>query len=218
MDVFDLWQPAPTSVGPPDTGLVSFSATATPAPEAVWQLDLDPRQADDSLAALEGQLRQSEDRLLHVPERLDELILQEQARVRAEAAGEVSFAVGDPEGSLDGLRAAFERLYRPLTGAARVETSLQNRLAGRTTVGWGGKTQTVWATPEPKAGALHQRNVSLAVAARMTQLRLVSVVSQGAVRISVLVAGSGGLGAAAALPMAWKYVREILAVLEERPD
>ncbi len=136
--------------------------------------------------------------------------------------GEVSFTAGEGPGiDLAGLRAelagATRRLSRFLTHVAWVETRTGGRLVGQTVVSWTGKTRTVRSTAtDREQGALHQRNVAVALASRLGLLRTMVVVAQGAAKVSVLLSAAGGVGAVAALPVAWRFVQQVLAEIETR--
>ncbi len=134
-----------------------------------------------------------------------------------EMHGETSFAAGggprvDPRRLSGEIAGATRRLSRLLTHVAWVETRTGGRLLGQTVVGWTGKTRTVWNLVEDReARTLHQRNVAVALASRLGLLRTMTVVAQGAAKVSMLLAASGGIGAVAALPLAWRFVQQVLA-------
>lgn len=115
----------------------------------------------------------------------------------------------------DQFRHALSRFFQLLTHLAWVETQLQGQLLGQTVVSWTGQTGTVWAAGlVPDQRALHQRNYALALASRLTLLRTMVIATQGAAKIGVLLGMSGGVGAVAALPVAWRYVSQILAEIQ----
>lgn len=244
LQVFELWQTAPPPVGAD----LSFAAGAT-SEAPLWRLDLgeDLEDARPRLARLENQIRQAQEHLGGIPDRLDRHL----RRAAPEAGGEVSFSAStvsgvtlpEPERDLlqscfcassarssgqsevsfaaapsldlgrarDELERALKRLAGMLVHMAWVETLARGRLVGRTTVGWSGRTRAaVAAGLTLKAGDLHQRNVSLAVASRLALLRTVVTVQQVATQLSLL-SVTGGISATAALPMAWRYVQRFLA-------
>jgi hypothetical protein len=108
------------------------------------------------------------------------------------------------------FRQVTENLLHLLVNFAWVETQLQGSLLARTVVNWTGDMQTAWR-PEVLPGelALHFRSLKLALASRITLLRLFIIVTQSATKISVLIATPGG--AVLALPAAWKFVNNVLA-------
>ena len=106
---------------------------------------------------------------------------------------------------------------RALAHYAAVETAVQGRLLGRTTVSWMGDMNTVWhAGLDPTSAVLHQRTLALALASRDTWMRMVVVVARGAIALSVLLTTPGG--AILALPAAWKFVHQVLSELEKYPQ
>jgi len=111
------------------------------------------------------------------------------------------------------IRQAVDRLLQLLLHLAWVETQVQGQLVARTVVDWSGDLGTAWqlATTE-ELFDLHRRALRLALAARLTMLRTLIVVTQGAVKLSALIATPGG--ALLALPVAWKYVNQVLSELK----
>ena len=85
---------------------------------------------------------------------------------------------------------------------------------GETIVGWTGDTRTVWgAGAAPARLAWHTRSMALALASRAMLLRTFFLVTQDAAKLSVLLAVPGG--AVLALPVAWKFVYQVLAEVGE---
>lgn len=110
--------------------------------------------------------------------------------------------------------AGVERLQRLIAHAAWVETRLNGELLAQTIVSWTGDTGTAWsAEAAPARVALHKRSLALALASRATLLRVFFIVTQNAVKLSVLLAVPGG--AVWALPVAWKFVNQVLAEVGE---
>jgi hypothetical protein len=106
------------------------------------------------------------------------------------------------------------RLQQLIANAAWVETRIQGELLGRTIVNWTGDTRTVWDQgAAPVRLAWHSRSLALALASRATLLRIFFIVTQNAVKLSVLSAVPGG--AVLALPVAWKFVHQVLAEVGE---
>lgn len=96
---------------------------------------------------------------------------------------------------------------------AWVETNLGKRTLARTVVSWGGDSDSVWSPLLlPDEITLHRRSLRLAVVSRLALLRLIMTVTQGAAKISVLIAAPGAN--LLALPAAWKFVNRILAEIE----
>jgi len=106
--------------------------------------------------------------------------------------------------------AASQRLLRLFSHFAWVDTLVQGQFVGRTQVGWAGSMNTAWAGRQDQAQMnLHRRNLQMALEARNTSLRILTVSIQSAVKCSILLAAPGG--AFLALPAAWKFVNQILA-------
>lgn len=111
------------------------------------------------------------------------------------------------------IRQAVDRLLHLLLHLAWVETQVQGQLVARTVVGWSGDLGTAWQlATTAELFDLHRRALRLALAARLTMLRTLIVVTQGAVKLSALIAAPGG--ALLALPVAWKYVNQVLLELK----
>lgn len=105
--------------------------------------------------------------------------------------------------------AFVERVRQTLTHYAWVETRVGGSLLSRTVVSWTGDTTTAFgATPLPPQLALHQRSLALALKSREALLRTFIVIAKGAVLLS---SGVGVL----ALPLIWKYVREVMSELTD---
>jgi len=133
--------------------------------------------------------------------------------------GQVSFGLGalhveDITQAGQQFRQMVENLTNSLVHLAWVETKLAGRLLARTIVGWTGDTETIWGIDTPPSDQLlHQRSLKLALASRITMLRLFIVVTQGAAKLSALIATPGG--ALLAMPAAWKFITNLLAELEK---
>jgi len=203
-------------------------------------LPADPDEAAVHLAASEAQSRSVEQALQEAPTRLEEFVDRMQATggVVSFAAGEglppaesellewldavqpdeISFGLGIPstaglqrEGQQ--LQAAMGTLLQQALNFAWVETRREGRLMARTSVNWTGDAKTVWGAPVTLAESdLHRRSLRLAVVSRASLMRMLVVVTQGAAKISVLIATPGG--AVLALPAAWKYVKRLLREIE----
>ena len=96
---------------------------------------------------------------------------------------------------------------------AWVETHIGERTLARTVVNWGGDSDSVWNPALlPEEISLHRRSLGLAVVSRLALLRLVMTITQGAAKISVLIAAPGAN--LLALPAAWKFVNRLLVEIE----
>jgi hypothetical protein len=228
---FDLWQ---TEDLPPPAGL-AFSLETAPPAISRWQLDLPDASpaALERLEVLESQQRAAATALAVAPRRLEVLLDQptlsfsgpsmaepetDLLGMVAELRGPISFAPGEPSRLYQvGLQfqAGMVRLFQLLSHLAWVETRSEGRLLGQTLVGWSGDTQTLWGDVlEETQQVLHRRNLQLALASRLLHLRLLIIATQAAAKISLLLGGSGGAGTLLALPLAWRYLNQILKELD----
>jgi hypothetical protein len=135
---------------------------------------------------------------------------------------EVSFGLGqDLRAELgkatEGFQQFTQKISRLVAHFAWVETQVTGHLLARTVVGWTGDMNTLWEEYlQPQQVDLHRHNLLLATTSRAAMLRTFIVTTQGAARLSVLLASPGG--ALLALPAIWKYVNQILAELEKIRD
>lgn len=131
----------------------------------------------------------------------------------------VSFAAGDEEQrglnqAFDQFKADMDNLMRLVTHFAWVETQQDNLLIGRTIVGWSGDLDMLWRTGlTPQAQELHQRSLSQALASRNILLHATVVTVRSAAKLAVLLTTPGG--ALLAIPVAWKFIKEIMADIEK---
>jgi hypothetical protein len=106
--------------------------------------------------------------------------------------------------------AAVKRIQRLMTTLAWIETQIEGNLLAQTVVSWTGDARIAWeAGVDAEQIALHRRSTRLALASRQTMLRTVIFTTQVAFKISGLLAVPGGQ--ILALPVAWKYVNQILS-------
>jgi hypothetical protein len=144
-----------------------------------------------------------------------------QIAVRGEQPG-VSFGLGQDLGAelrkaTEGFQQFTQRISRLIAHFAWVETQVAGHLLARTVVGWTGDMNTLWEQYlQPEQIDLHRRSLDLAITSRAAMLQTFIVTTQGAAKLSILLAAPGG--AILALPAAWKYVNQILAELEKIRD
>jgi hypothetical protein len=127
----------------------------------------------------------------------------------------VSFAVGDEHKS--NLETAYHqfnddmaRLLRQVANFAWVETELSGDLVARSVVSWTGDLDTNWASGlKEEIYQLHKRSLIQALATRNIALHAVTITAHSALKLSVLLATPGG--GLLALPLVWKYVKQIMA-------
>lgn len=131
-----------------------------------------------------------------------------------------------------GMESAFDTIQRQVRLAAWVETRLNHQRLARSAVTWTGSTHTVLeplALQSLQTGftaqtdwlfaggryytALHQRNIRVAVATRATLIRSVFVCLESASKIASALMLPPPAGPLAALPVAWDFIRRMLAEL-----
>ena len=138
---------------------------------------------------------------------------------RRKGPGQVSFGIQEEAGgALDEARARFDTFMqsidRDVLHFAWVETRVEDELLARTTVDWGGDSQTLYrAEITPIQISQHSQTLHLASISRSLKLRMVTTVAAGAVKLTTLLASGGG--AVLALPMVYQYVTQILAQVKE---
>jgi len=111
------------------------------------------------------------------------------------------------------VQQALASMLQQVLYLAWVETHVGERTLARSVVNWGGDSDSVWNPALlPEEISLHRRSLGLAVVSRLALLRLVMTVTQGAAKISVLIAAPGAN--LLALPAAWKFVNRLLAEIE----
>lgn len=147
------------------------------------------------------------------PERaaLDDLAALRQARGEVSFGPEAAQSAAAQAEAERGFAAVVERLVTALSFYAVVETRLAGRLAARTAIAWSGDAHTVWpAGPAADQLALHARSLRLTLASRAALTRTFFVAAQGAAKLAAALA-LPGVGALAALPIAWKFINQVLA-------
>jgi hypothetical protein len=199
--------------------------------EASEQLAEDEAQLDDSLAVLNS----TPDRIDALVQRAqlassagisfdaaspdplpepDAELLDMVQTINSPAVG-VSFAVGDEQQS--DLETAYHqfnedmaRLLRQVANFAWVETVLSGDLVARSVVSWTGDLDTNWASGlKEEIYQLHKHSLTQALATRNIALHAVTITAHSALKLSVLLATPGG--GLLALPLVWKYVKQIMA-------
>lgn len=203
-------------------------------------LPTDPNQAQEHISRRTEQVRETAAALESIPQRIDQMaarwhtvgesvasfdagaaplpapeaeLLRLLGSIEAKEAplsfGRDRLQAGELDQVDEQFQTASQRLLRLFSHFAWVDTLAQGQLLGRTEVGWTGSMNTAWAEHlEEWQMNLHRRNLETALAARNTSLRTLSVSIQTAVKLSVLLAAPGG--ALLALPVAWKFVNQIL--------
>lgn len=131
-----------------------------------------------------------------------------------QSAGPVTFGSNDSgwRAMARKARTALGSIERMATDPTRVETRVFGQLVARTGVTWTGDTENLaTAHLQPALILLHKRAVATSLRTRNAWTRLLVTVVHGSSRIA---ASLGPAGAAMALPMAWSFVRRVLAELK----
>lgn len=235
MDVLNLW------FAPERDAEVAFDAGDGAAPAALWRLDLPAGDAhaltrlqaiDADLSALAWASTQAGPRLQRLAAS-DDLSFDASSPQLPGAERELlallagvqpdqdmaSFGLLDRLPSWEQAGAEVQRLLqqalRLVSHYAWVETAIEGRLIGRTTVDWLGGMRTLWPLGE-EAGIQrrHYESLRLSLAARAANLRLVAVITAGAATLAPLLAAPGS--AILALPAAWRFVQRLRAEIERK--
>jgi hypothetical protein len=160
-------------------------------------------------------VRPSEALSFGLPGDEDQQVEAEIAGVMRQIQGDsapVNFNIREALGSgWEQARQQFDAILDRLTHSAAyyawVETRVERRLQGLTTVDWTGQMQTVWRAALPQEQAqLHQRTLSLALRSRALVIQALGTTVQAAALIST----PGGQ--IMALPVLWKGINQWLAV------
>ena len=144
----------------------------------------------------------------------------------AGTSGPLSFAGPDDPDEMDpetrksrwrslaeGARSAIDRVTRVATYPSWVETRVAGRLVARSAVSWTGDTENLASRRlSPELIAVHTRSVSISLRTRNAWSRLLITVVHGSTKLAAVTGTSGAL---MAVPMAWKFVRRIIADVDE---
>lgn len=102
-----------------------------------------------------------------------------------------------------------------MTNLAVVETRVAGALVARTSVGWTGDCRSVLGgAPFYPDAPLHRRTLALAIGSRTALLKMFGTVMRGAAIVAALT--SSPVGAALALPAAWRFVEQVRDELRTR--
>lgn len=126
----------------------------------------------------------------------------------------VAEAYGEIYEQANALLLQFRRLVQHF---ARIETTAGGTRMAITTVDWTGDYGTTWLDGVTAVDtSLHLETVRLALASRHALLRLVSVVTSGALTLTLKASVPGGQ--VLLIPAVYNYVRSVLRELERWPD
>lgn len=130
-----------------------------------------------------------------------------------ETSPEAQAAYRDSIIQCETLLAQFRQLIQKI---ARMETRVGNRLVARSIVDWTGDVQTTWlAELTPADMQDHLDTVRLALASRCALLRLLVIVTSGALGLAIKAQVPGGQFLL--LPAVYQYVCDVLKALEALP-
>jgi hypothetical protein len=125
-----------------------------------------------------------------------------------------SDAAAAPPGEDPGrLAQALERIVDLARGRARIETRLEGALVAHSITTLSGDTE-LWIAPRLSSSSarLHARSVAAAVRTRHAWARILTLVVRGCGRLIALGLPAGGL---AALPIVWRFVRDVLREIRD---
>jgi hypothetical protein len=206
----------------------------------------DPELIDRHLDEAQKALEAADAALLLAPARLDAYVAQGQAGVAfavpgldappSEPEDELTLLLGEIRG--DGMMVSFDS-SQPLSGKwdlasqafqeftdrlkqmvghlAYVETCVEGKLVGRTSVSWTGDVNTMvldWLDEDQVR--LHRQTLDLALASRRTMLRTSSLAITSAIKLSLLLATPGGI--ALALPVVLRFIRLLRKELKSKNE
>lgn len=228
-DPLGIWEVVPAA---------ETEATAYAASDAVaeaqgvrWLIDLPSvaRQARSQLSEGLAATRARQAQLDLVEQRLSQLggpqpsafafgpETELMATVAALQRGPAAYAAGERSAVAYGLisdkaQQLLLQFRRLVQYYARIETRVGGRLLALTTVDWSGDYHTTWQDDVPASElALHLDAVRLALASRQALIRLVSVVTSGALSLATKASVPGGQ--VLLLPAVYKYVRDVFEEL-----
>jgi hypothetical protein len=208
----------------PDAADAELSASEALAQESLAELNMVPGRIDELIDRVQAESAGGVSFATTSMETLDEPeaeLLDLLDTINRPAVG-VSFAVGGEDRSkieqaFDQFGADMNHLLRLVTHFAWVETEIEGQLLGRSVVSWTGDLDTNWATGlEAEVYQLHKRSLKQALGTRNIALHAVTITAQSAAKLTVLLAAPGG--ALLALPVAWKFVKQILADIQKYKD
>lgn len=112
------------------------------------------------------------------------------------------------------LAQLLDRVADLARGRARIETRVEGALVAQSITTLSGDTE-LWTAPRLSLGGarLHARSVAVAVRTRHAWARIVTLTVRGAGRLVVL--GLPG-GVLSAVPLVWRFVRDVLRELRQR--
>jgi hypothetical protein len=201
---------------------------------SAWALETVPDRLDDLVTRTQARQRLAESQEVHFgihelgtgqdtaeTELLDLLAEADGAGAALPPGrGQVDFGLGDElldpaiEQARAQLNALFDHVNREVLHFAWVETAIQDQILARTSVGWSGDAETVWKEGilQEQAG-LHHRALGFATHSRALKMRMALTVTGGALKVAALMTNPAG--PMLALPVVYRYVKQMLAQASE---
>lgn len=135
------------------------------------------------------------------------------ASPRASAAS-LSWSSGAPDDEPGRLAQLLDRVADLARGRARIATHIEGALVAHSVTTLSGDTE-LWLASRLSLGEarLHARSVAIAVRTRNAWLRILTLLARAASRLVALGLPAGGV---AALPVLWRFVRDVLAEIRAR--
>lgn len=217
-----------------DSAEAAFRDREARLQRSAWALDAVPDRLDDLVTRTQARQKRAESQDVHFG--IDELgagresaetelldLLAEAdsiATALPPAAGQVDFGLVDEvldpaiEQARSQLNALFDQVNREVLHFAWVETAIQGQILARTSVGWSGSAGTVWKEGILQEEArLHNRTLGFATRSRALKMRMALTITGGAVKVAALMTNPAG--PVLALPVVYRYVKQMLAQASE---
>ncbi|HEX2692147.1 MAG TPA: hypothetical protein VHN14_36305 [Kofleriaceae bacterium] len=132
----------------------------------------------------------------------------------ADAPADALDLPGDPTRTSGGLERTLDHIADLARGRARIETHLEGALVASSIMTLSGDTD-LWVTPRlsPAGAGLHARSVAIAVRTRHAWARVLTMIVAGVGRLMAFGLPAAGV---AALPLVWRFLRNILHAVRAR--
>ena len=223
-ELFGIWEVPPVAA----TAFAAAGESEPVGPLFEARLPAQPDEAERLLSAREAALGLSLNDLAKAEERMNALSTgvsfaeiggpeADLQRAMNAIYFPLSFAADeaareDKRGLIEQWRAFVAQVHRMISHFTTVITEIDGIPIGHTAVGWTGDFDNYLDDdPGPKYLDLHQKNVQLSLATRTAVIRLVIVVSTGAVKLGTRMGIPGAQ--ILLLPDAYKFVRDVLKEL-----
>jgi hypothetical protein len=225
-----------TSFSAANSGIESYANTS---PVSLWQVQLpqDLDKADFILDTQLNHLNQQQHFLEEISVLLDELdptlpsdtpytiggfdpqtvLLNSVNALRIQV---ITFDTGDTAIDYDTLYKRCEILYnrfrQVITRHGRIETRIGENIVGLTNIDWNGDFETIWEEhAAPLTMNVHVKSVRLASTSRLAVLRILSIVSTGALSLAIKASIPGGQFLL--IPAVYKFIRDMLEEFKKIP-